>query len=202
MADKFLKQSGGFIQEVVATVTSTGAAEAGDIPALDTNGRLTDSVMSRPPTATSAGAADAAKLVALDGTGKIAVAMMPVEFGEDVRAMMASEDLLAGDFVNVWNDAGVAKIRKADATAAGKAADGFIIVPCLTGASVSVYFEGTNAQCSGLTPGQMHFLSATQPGKPTTVVPTGSGQVVQCLGKALSASEINIETSQPIIELA
>lgn len=46
MADKYISISaGGVLTEVAATVSSSGAANAGDIPALDGDGRLDDSLM-------------------------------------------------------------------------------------------------------------------------------------------------------------
>ena len=76
--------------EVEATVTSTGVAEAGDVVALDANGKLDMSVL-------------------------------PTGIGADVAIILASENLGAGDFVNIYNNAGTANVRLADATAANAA---------------------------------------------------------------------------------
>ena len=69
----------------------------------------------------SAGAGDSGKIIALDAAGRIDNSMMPVGIGTDSGAVTASENLSAGDFVNIWNSTG-AKVRKADATTAGKRA--------------------------------------------------------------------------------
>jgi hypothetical protein len=67
-----------------------------------------------------------------------------------------------------------------------------------SGNNVDVYFEGTNTQLTGLTGGAMYFLSTTAGGV-TSTAPSASGNVVQKLGRALSATEINFEPSDPIV---
>lgn len=148
-------------------------------------------------TVVSAGAGDAGEVVALDGTGRLDLSVMPVGIGPDVYAIAASENLAAGDFVNVYNDAGTAKVRKADATTAGKFAHGYVLVSVSSGADATVYFEGSNTQVSGATPGQT-FLSTTAGGFSATA-PSGSGNVVQRLGVAIGDTVINFERSQPVV---
>lgn len=147
---------------------------------------------------TSAGAGDAGKIPALDSAGKFDSSMMPVGVGEDLKSITASENLAAGDFVNVWNDVGTVKVRKADASTTGKEANGFVLSAVALGNSGTVYFEGTNTQLTGLTGGSMYFLSATTPGGVTATAPSTAGQIVQKLGRALSTTEINFEASDPI----
>lgn len=130
------------------------------------------------------------KIPALDGSGKLNVNMMPTGIGPDTASITTSEALNAGDFVNIHSSSG-AKARKADATTSGKEAHGFVLAAASSGASATVYFEGTNDQCSGLTPGAV-FLSTTA-GTPTGTAPSGSGNVVQSLGVAISATAINFE---------
>lgn len=147
---------------------------------------------------TSAGAANAGDLVSLDDTGRIDNTMMPVGIGADTATIAASEALAAGDYVNVWNSTG-AKARKADATVAGKEAHGFVLAAVASGANATVYFEGTNTQVSGQTPGPV-FLSTTA-GQGTTTVPSTAGNVVQRIGFAVSATAVNFQ-SQPPVTLA
>lgn len=165
-AKKFLRNIAGRITEVVATVVSAGAGNDGDIVALDSTGRLDNSVM-------------------------------PVGIGADTKSITASENLSAGDWVNIWNDAGTTKVRKADATTEGKEADGFVLSAVTSGNPATVYFEGTNNQNSGLTLGARYYLSTTAGGE-TATAPSTSGNVVQYLGKAVSATEISFEPDQPI----
>ena len=88
-------------------------------------------------------------------------------------------------------------MRKADATSPGKTADGFVIAAVSSGATGTAYFEGTNTQLTGLTPGAAYYLSTTAGGV-TTTPPSTSGQVVQFIGKALSDTELSFEPAQPI----
>lgn len=145
----------------------------------------------------SAGAGDAGKIPALDGTGRLDNTMLPVGIGADTATIAASEALAAGDLVNVWNSSG-AKVRKADASSAGKEAHGFVLAAVSSGANATVYFEGTDTQVTGLTPGAQ-FLSATTPGQATNVAPSGTGQVVQRVGFAVGATALNFQSQPPIV---
>lgn len=149
--------------------------------------------------ASSAGAGDAGKVVALDAAGRIDNSMMPVGIGADTKSIVASETLAAGDFVNVWNDSGTLKVRKADASGGiAKKVDGFVLAVVTSGNNATVYFEGTNNQRTGLTVGSNYFLSAT-PGSVTTTPPTTAAHICQYVGVALSATEISFEPSDPIV---
>lgn len=143
----------------------------------------------------SAGAANAGDIVALDDSGRIDNSMMPVGIGADTATISASETLAAGDWVNVWNNSG-AKVRKADATTAGKEAHGFVLAAVTSGNPATVYFEGTNTQVSGQTPGAV-FLQTTA-GIGGATVPSASGNVVQQIGVAVSATAVNFERGAPV----
>lgn len=147
---------------------------------------------------TSAGSANAGDIVALDESGKIDNTMMPVGIGADTKILPASEALAAGDEVNIWSDAGTAKVRKADASTTGKESNGFVLAAVSSGANATVYFEGTNTQKTGLTPGAPYFLSATTPGAVVSTSPSAYGQVSQYIGKALSATELSYEADRAI----
>jgi hypothetical protein len=147
----------------------------------------------------STGASDAGKIPALGGDGRFDNSMMPVGIGADTKTLAASEALSAGNFVNLWNDSGTLKVRKADATAAGKEADGFVLEAAIQGDPVPVYFEGTNTQLAGLTPGARYYLSAASPGGVTDTPPTGTGKVVQFVGRAISDTEISFEADDGVI---
>ena len=145
----------------------------------------------------SAGAGDAGKVVALDGTGKLDNSVMPVGIGADTKILPASEALSAGNLVNVWSDAGTVKARKADATTAGKEANGFVLSAVIQDGNATVYFEGTDNQLAAMTPGVAMYLSTT-PGGVTDTPPSGSGNVVQRVGRSLSATELTFEPGDPI----
>ena len=145
---------------------------------------------------TSAGAGNAGDLVSLDNSGRIDNSMMPVGIGADTATITASETLAAGDWVNVWNNSG-AKVRKADATTAGKEAHGFVLAAVTSGNPATVYFEGTNTQVTGQTPGPVYLQTTAGTGGPTA--PSASGNLVQQVGVALSATSVNFERGTPVV---
>lgn len=191
---KFIKNNAGTLTEQAALKTSAGVGDAEAIVALNASGVLDSTIVNSKTT--SAGAGDAGKVVALDGSGRIDTTMMPVGFGADTASIEASENLSAGDFVNIHNATG-AKVRKADATAAGKEAHGFVLAGATSGNPATVYFEGSNTGVSGATPGPV-FL-ATTPGQATSTAPSGAGNVVQRIGFATSATVINFQSNDPIV---
>lgn len=193
---KFIKQVAGVLTEEAALTTSAGAADSNKIPALNASGVLDATILNAKNT--SAGAADAAKVPLLDSTGRLDASMMPVGIGADTGSIVASEALSAGDLVNIWNNAGTANVRKADASTAGKEAHGFVLTAVASAASATVYFEGTNTQCTGLTPG-VQYLSATTPGKSVSAAPTAANQVTQVVGFAVSATALNMQAEPPIV---
>jgi hypothetical protein len=145
----------------------------------------------------SAGAGDTGKIPALDATGRLDNSVMPAGIGAETKEIVASEDLSAGNFVNVYNDTGTTKCRKADA-ATNKRADGFVLAAVTATENATVYFEGTNNQLSALTGGTPMFLSGTTPGAATATPPSTSTYIVQEIGKAISATEITFEPSKPV----
>lgn len=162
---------------------------------IDSNGRKAE----QEATVTSAGSADDGKIVALDGTGRLDSSVLPVGVGDDTATIEASENLDAGDFVNVWNDTGTAKVRKADASSSGKECVGFVLSAVTSGNNATVYFEGTNTQLTGLTPGDRMYLSAATAGDATSTAPSTAGNVLQFLGVATSATTISFEASEGVI---
>lgn len=191
---KFIKNSSGTLTEEAALTTSAGAGDADRVPALNASGVLDSSIVNS--VTTSAGAGSSGQVVALDGSGKIDVTMMPTGIGADTANITASEALSAGDFVNIWNSSG-AKVRKADATTAGKEAHGFVLSSVSNGASATVYFEGSNTGVTSQTPGAV-FLSTTA-GLATSTAPSSSGNVVQRIGFATSATSINFQSQAPVV---
>ena len=136
------------------------------------------------------------KIPALDSNGRLDITMMPTGVGAETQSIEASETLVAGDLVNVWNDAGTPKVRKADATTAGKRAHGFVLSGYTATQSATVYFEGHVTGLSGLTGGDV-YLSTTAGGT-TNTAPVGSGNVVQRVGTATSATTVNFEPGIPV----
>lgn len=179
------------IRTLVAAITSSaGVADAEKIVATNTSGVLDDTLLN----AATTGASVTLKTKP-DGT--IDTSVLPPGIGTDTASVVASEALAAGDFVNIWDNAGTANVRKADATTAGKEAIGFVLEAVLSTASATVYFEGRNTQLTGLTPGARQYLSTT-PGGRTETAPATAGNVVQHLGAAYSATALNFEPSDSI----
>jgi hypothetical protein len=139
-------------------------------------------------TVTSGGAGDADKIVALNSSGEIDETMIPASIGATTFSVEASEALTAGP-VNLWDDGGTLKMRKADASDNGKPADGFVTSSVSSGVSGTFHYGGILSGLTGLTLGAKYYL-ATTAGTVTTTAPTGSGEVVQSLGRAKSATEI------------
>lgn len=168
MADKYIKQVAGALSETEGQVTSAGAGDAGKIPALDAGGKLDSTLM---PSGT--------------GLDTIAVAV------EDAAG------LAAGDLVNIFDNAGTPKVRRADASN-GRTAHGYVITAYADAASATVYKEGTNNQLSGMTAGAVQYLSGTTPGARTPTAPTTAGHIVQRVGVAYSATDMDWEPALPI----
>jgi hypothetical protein len=145
----------------------------------------------------SAGAGDAGKIPALDAAGRLDSSMMPVGFAVDSKSITASENLAAGNLVNVWDDSGTVKVRKADATTAGKEANGYVLAGVSSGAAATVYFEQLITGLTSLTLGATYYLHTTAGGISTTA-PCRSGNVVQRIGRAISATELLFQPSAPI----
>lgn len=144
------------------------------------------------------GGGPSANLVpSLNAAGQLDVTMMPTGIGADTSVIEADGALAAGDFVNLYNDGGIPKVRKADATALATVAHGFVLDAVANAANATVYWEGTNTAVTGQTPGKV-FLS-TSAGLASTTAPAASANIVQCIGIATSATTINFEPAQPIV---
>lgn len=148
--------------------------------------------------AQSMGAADANKIISTNSAGKLDVSFLPSGVAIQTEAMTASEALAAGDFVNIFDDSGTRKVRKADASN-GRLANGYVLEAIDANQTATVYKTGSNSALSGLTPGQIRYLSATTAGRSaaTTPTPGASGQIIQCLGYAESTTSILFEFDEP-----
>lgn len=147
----------------------------------------------------STGASDGGKAVVLKSDGTIDESMMPTGIGADIKLIIASEALGAGKFVNIYDNAGVATVRLADATTAGKQAHGFVLSAVTQGANATVYFEGNDNAITGAVAGNVYL--STTPGGFTSTPPAATGNIVQKVGVATSATSINVEFAEPV-ELA
>lgn len=142
---------------------------------------------------TSAGVANANQIVSTGANGKLDASLMPSGLGSATETMLASEALSAGDFVNIYDNAGTRNVRKADASSVSKFANGYVLAAVISGANATVILQGTNTSVSGLTTGTRYYLSATTPGAYTATVPTTANSIVQLLGLAVAPSSLNFE---------
>lgn len=102
--------------------------------------------------------------------------------------VIASEDLTAGNLIDIWNDGGTAKARKASASLVYEAV-GFVTRDVTSGDNARVYLGGLNNFISGATPGETLYISTTAGGV-VSPAPNGSGQLVQEVGVAVSATSM------------
>lgn len=139
------------------------------------------------PVNTSAGAGDAGKVAQLDANGKWDMTMMPTGIGADTQAILTSEVLVAGDFVNVYDNASVRTCRKANAADNTKPANGFVLAGFGSAVSATVYVRGLNTEVPvgtfvAANVGKKAFLSPTTGGAATVTIPSATGQIAQVLG--------------------
>lgn len=144
----------------------------------------------------STGVSDADKILRTDSTGRIDSSFLPVGVGADTLTVEASENLDAGDFVNIFDDLGTGKCRKAD-NSNDRPAVGFVLAAVTSGNNATVYFEGTNTALAGMTPGARQYLGTA--GDRTETPVGGSGTIHQFLGVARSATELPFEASESVV---
>ena len=190
-APRFLANILGRTKMIAAILTSAGAGDAEKIVATNASGVLDDTLL-------NAATSGASKVLKTKSDGTIDESVLPAGIGADVKNVVASEALAAGDLVNIWNDGGTEKVRKADATTEGKEAIGFVKASFASAATAAVYFEGRITGLSGLTPGARRYLSTASAGQVTASAPSSAGNVVQFVGVAVSATEIDFEPGEPI----
>lgn len=172
VAWKVLQFVNNLLTEVEAIVASTGASDAGKVPATDASGRL-----------------DASFLPAGIGADtKIVVASESLAAGDIVNLY---------DNAGALN----CRKADASAANAGKRAHGFVIAAVSSGGNATVYFEGPNTQLSGLSAGTTYVLSASAPGGVTALASgtTTAGHILQVLGVATDTGEINVEIGEPVV---
>ena len=144
----------------------------------------------------SAGAGDSGKLISLDTSGKLDSSFMPTGFGADTRTVTAGETLAAGDLIYLDS---TPEAFKADANSDAKAAVGFVLAGITAASSGTAYFgSGIISGLSGLTPGAKYYLSTTA-GTIDTAKPNGTGDIIQQVGVALSATELYFEPQPAIL---
>jgi hypothetical protein len=119
MADKYiaLDTATGRFKQVDGTVTSSGSAQSGKIPALGTDGKLDASLIP-------------------SGVGG----------DSNVQSVTVTESVSAGDWVNFYNNGGSLAARKALAGDTSKPAHAFVLTSAGSGTSVNANLGGTNTK--------------------------------------------------------
>jgi hypothetical protein len=108
--------------------------------------------------------------------------------GASGLAITAAEPLAAGALCNIFTSGGVAAIRNANATDATRPANAFVLEGYASAVEAVPRFTGQAITgLSGLTPGTTYYLS-TAAGALSSTPPSATGNVVQEIGVALSAS--------------
>lgn len=161
MADKLLQRVAGVTRQYTPITSSSGAGDAGKVPALGPDGKLDPSMYDPGADPTQ-----------------------PIE---------ASEELLAGRFVNIFNDSGTLKARLAD-NSNGRPAHGFVRETASASTTATVYsLDAVNTALSGLTVGAVYYLG-TAGGVIASALdgtdPGNAGYIDQKLGIAKSATEL------------
>jgi hypothetical protein len=148
---------------------------------------------------TSAGAPDAGKIPALDAVGRLAENMMPLGISAETQVCKAgTEGLAANDAVYLHIVTVTLTADKADATDATKRAQGYVKEIVAAGEDATVYLDGM-LPGTALTPGAKYYLTTT-PGTVSATAPKGSGNMVQCVGEAVSAIGIKFDPDKmPIV---
>lgn len=164
----YLSRKNGRNQETLAA-TDGGTANAGLIPALDANGRLTAAMM-------PAGfGADADTLVASEALAA----------GAFVNVFDAGS--------------GVFKVRNAIATGAGYEAVGYVLTQVAANGQASVMFDDNNTAITAATPGAVYLSATVPGGFVAAPGPTGAGILSQRLGTAVAAGVIHVSIEQATV---
>jgi hypothetical protein len=112
------------------------------------------------------------------------------------QTAVAAVILVAGDYVNLYNDGGTLKARFADCSLL-RPADGYVLAGYAIGATATVYLEGHNTSLAGLTIGDMLYLSTI--GDATATAPTTIGYIVQPIGQAFTATKAAFHREHTIL---
>ena len=101
----------------------------------------------------------------------------------------ASEPIVFGGIINLWNNAGLLEVRNANATNNTRVADGFCSAPLglSTGEIGEVTVGCGIARIGGLVVGQRYWLSTTN-GVIANIPSTAAGNVEQLLGIGIDAT--------------
>ena len=135
----------------------------------------------------STGAADADRLVKTDANGVIDQSLLPTGLGSQSKVLPVDGgvNIPAGSYVSI-TAAGEAIVANASVGVDQAPAVGFVLEATDADGNSEVFFEGVNTAVRGgpFTPGQTLYLADGEGAVATAVPPSGSGDLVQVVGKA------------------
>lgn len=135
-------------------------------------------------------------IVATTAAGTIDPSLLPGSISGSV-SIVTSDNLSAGAFVNIYNNAGTPTARNADGSTTGKSANGYVLAATTAPAAAQVYTGGINTAVTTVTGGEI-YLSDSSPGGFTSTPPSASGHVVQRIGSGVSSTAIAFSPYPPI----
>lgn len=141
-------------------------------------------------TTSSVGVGSAGKPVATGSDGLIDPSFLPAL---EVMSVVASENIGAGNLVNIFNSSGTIKVRKATNTGYATRAMGYVKQSVTTGNPVNVYTDdNVITGLSGLTVGTDYFLGTGGGVIDATAMAlvTTSGAIVQFIGVGKTSTEL------------
>lgn len=110
-----------------------------------------------------------------------------------VFTLTASQSIAAGTFINIFDDSGVSRIRRADATL-GYRAHGFVKTAYSVGQVASIYQSGLLTIPSTINIGSEYFLSASGL---VTSAPNIGWEFAQRLGVGVGSTSLYVEIEEP-----
>ena len=148
------------------------------------------------PAQTSSGVATAGQVIASNASGVLDPSFLPPGVAPDVQTMIASEALVAGALVNIFNNAGAPNAQKADNATPTKEAHGFVLSAVASGGTATVYPSGLNTAVTGLTPGPAYLGAA---GAIASAGASTAGQIYQAVGVAVSPTALQFDYTPSIL---
>jgi len=109
---------------------------------------------------------------------------------------ISTEDLMSGNFVNVFKVGDNIYVKKASCTN-NTYSNGFILNSCLEGETIDVFTIGINTELSGLITGNEYYLGID--GEVQTTEP--SEGIIQIIGEARNSNSLYFYLYSPITEL-
>lgn len=165
--------------ELSFTVLAADILPPGALPIVQSVGSATDKAMSQKAVTDA--------LTAINTTLGDKVDVATVQAMIDAlngTTVLATEDIGAHDFVNVYSSAGNARVRKAVANDPTKFANGFTRAAIVSGQAGFVLFVGVNATTVSASAPEV-WLSDVTPGTFTISPPSTAGSIIQPLGVAV-----------------